>query len=140
MKNARVLLLAVLCAVSLAQAVPASAQCEPLPEECEDPLIKNCRGTNTVCLIQPLDDSTYNLEVDSEPFKVFFRYFNLGWPWLIGIASGIAILQAIWGGILIMTSIDHDGGKEKIEWAVGGMVLIALTGFILRFLNPLFYG
>ncbi len=107
--------------------------------ECEDPLIKDCRGNNDIRLLQPLDDETRNLPVSSEPLQVFFDYFNLSWPWLLGVASGIAVLQAVWGGILIMTSMDNEGGKEKIYWAVGGMVLIALAGFILRFLNPLFY-
>jgi hypothetical protein len=64
----------------------------------------------------------------------------MSWPWLLGIASGIAVLQAVWGGVLIMSSFDRDAGKEKIQWAVGGMVIISLAGFILRFLNSMFYG
>lgn len=113
----------------------------PTFETCKNPMIEDCKGDgNAITLMQPLDDETKKLEASPEPLKTFFDYFNMSWPWLLGVASGIAVLQAVWGGILIMTSIDHDAGKEKIEWALGGMVMIALAGFILRFLNPIFYG
>lgn len=103
-------------------------------------MIESCDDDDgSITLMQPLDDETNSLEVSEEPLQTFFDYFNMSWPWLLGVASGIAVLQAVWGGILIMTSMDHDGGKEKIEWALGGMVMIALAGFILRFLNPIFY-
>ena len=110
-------------------------------DDCKNPMIEDCEGDDgDIQLMQPLDDETDTLEVSPEPLQTFFDYFNMSWPWLLGVASGIAVLQAVWGGILIMTSMDHDGGKEKIEWALGGMVMIALAGFILRFLNPIFYG
>lgn len=134
----KVLLVALLSLGTAFHAVPLTgAEGEEKPK-CEDPLIRNCIGDN-IQLMQPLDDSTKELKVGAEPLKIFFDYFNLSWPWLLGVASGIAVLQAVWGGILIMTSWDQDAGKEKIEWALGGMVMIALAGFILRFLNPIFY-
>jgi len=126
------------------QAVPAFAQIIttlPAEEVCENPLIskdKKCRD-NKLHLLAPLDDATFEMDVSDVPLETFFAYFNLSWPWLLGVASGIAVLQAVWGGVLIMTSMDRDGGKEKIEWAVGGMVIIALAGFILRFLNSIYY-
>ena len=136
----RFALLGVLCVFTGTQAGPLLGQVMvPSFETCADPMIANCRGNNDIILMQPLDDETHNLTVSSEPLQVFFDYFNMSWPWLLGVASGIAVLQAVWGGILIMTSLDHDGGKEKIQWAVGGMVIIALAGFILRFLNSMFY-
>lgn len=130
----RALLLALLAFLLVVQASGVSAA-----EKCKNPLIDNCRGNNDIRLMQPLDDSTESLPVSSTPLEVFFTYFNMSWPWLLGVASGIAVLQAVWGGILIMTSWDQDGGKEKIQWALGGMVMIALAGFILRFLNPIFF-
>lgn len=133
---ARVLLVALLALSLAVQATGVSAAEE---EKCKNPLIDNCRGNNDIRLMQPLDDETESLEVSSTPLEVFFEYFNMSWPWLLGVASGIAVLQAVWGGILIMTSWDQDGGKEKIQWALGGMVMIALAGFILRFLNPIFF-
>lgn len=133
----KLLLLAFLCSGMVFQtAVTLAADPEP---ECKNPLIDDCGKHSTIYLMQPLDDSTKELTVTATPLDVFFTYFNMSWPWLLGIASGIAVLQAVWGGVLIMTSWDTDGGKEKIEWALGGMVMIALAGFILRFLNPIFF-
>lgn len=107
--------------------------------DCKDPLINKDCGDATIHLLAPLDDATKELPVSDVPLETFFAYFNMSWPWLLGVASGIAVLQAVWGGVLIMTSLDRDGGKEKIQWAVGGMVIIALAGFILRFLNSMYY-
>lgn len=73
---------------------------------------------------------------------IFFDYFNRSWPWIIGVAAGIAVLQAMIGGIQIMISggsEQRSAGQTRLTWALAGLVLIALTGFILRLLNPLFY-
>ena len=133
----KVILVALLSLGVAFHAVPSTGAEDA--KKCKNPLIDDCGDSNTIFLMQPLDDSTKKLEVKAEPLQVFFDFFNLSWPWLLGVASGIAVLQAIWGGILIMTSMDQDGGKEKIQWALGGMVMIALAGFILRFLNPIFF-
>lgn len=132
----RLLLLAFLCAGVLFSAGVGMVSAE---EKCKNPMIDTCGLGNEIFLMQPLDDETKKIEVTATPLDIFFTYFNMSWPWLLGIASGIAVLQAVWGGILIMTSWDTDGGKEKIQWALGGMVMIALAGFILRFLNPIFF-
>lgn len=74
--------------------------------------------------------------------QIFFTYFNLVWPWILGIAAGIAVLQALVGGIQIMLSggsEQRNAGQTRLMWALGGLVLVALSGFILRMLNPLFY-
>jgi hypothetical protein len=149
----RIVVLVALLAGSLNAAVPAVvAQDEgswdggagstgggaPPQGDCPDPLIRPCRPDG-ITLFEPLDDEGKELKFDATPLSAFYEYFRRGWPWVLGIASGIAVLQAVWGGVLIMTSMDRDGGKEKIEWALGGMVMIALAGFILRFLNPIFY-
>lgn len=71
-----------------------------------------------------------------------FYYFNLTFPWLLGIAAGISILQAIAGGIQIMMSggsEQRSAGESRLTWALVGLVLVGLAGFILRVLNPIFY-
>lgn len=130
----RLALAGALSLVLVAQVFPALAACT-------DPLIdKDCiQNSGEIPLMQPLDDSTNALPVRTEPLQIFYDYFNMSWPWLLGVASGIAVLQAVWGGVQIMTSIDQDGGKERIRWALGGMVMITLVGFILRTLNSMFY-
>lgn len=74
---------------------------------------------------------------------MFFVYFRSAWPWVLGSASGIAVLQALYGGILIMLSGSDSGkrgeGKEKILWAIAGLLMIGFSGLILSILNPTFY-
>lgn len=107
---------------------------------CQNPLIDDCRDSTTIQLLRPLDGSSGTIRVGGAPLEAFFTYFNMAWPWLLGIASGIAVLQAVIGGVQIMTSGgDIEAGKTRIQWALGGMIMIALAGFILRFLNSIFY-
>lgn len=132
-------LLGVLCVFTGIQAGPLLGQIIIELPECENPLInKECHETG-IRLMEPLDGTTEELHPGPEPLSPFFEYFNLSWPWIIGVASGFAVLHAVWGGILIMFYADLDEGKQKITWAVAGMSLIALAGFFLRFLNPIFY-
>jgi hypothetical protein len=92
-------------------------------------------------LIQPLDDSTYILQPRSG-IDIAFDYFNLSFPWLVGVAAGLAVLQGIVAGLQIM----YGGGPEQVAegktrflWALGGMLLLGLAGVILRALNPIFF-
>lgn len=110
------------------------------PDTTSEPFL--IRGDHPIRLMQPLDDST--TELDPEPgIGIFFTYFNIGWPWVIGSAAGIAVLQALYGGVLIMLFGSDSGkkeeGKQKIMWALAGLLMIGLSGAILETLNPFFY-
>ncbi len=79
----------------------------------------------------------------SSGILIFFDYFNLMWPWVLGIAAGIGVLQALMGASDIMTSGSDSGkrenGKNKILWALAGLLMVGFAGTILRFLNPNFF-
>lgn len=99
------------------------------------------RPNRDLILLQPLDDSTRSLGA-SPGIQIFFQYFNLGWPWVLGIAAGIGVLWGVVGGIQIMLAGNESGtadGKNKIKYALFGLLMIGLAGFILRSLNPTFY-
>ena len=92
-------------------------------------------------LIQPLDDTTTMLP-PSNGINAIFLYFNLSWPWLLGVAAGIAVLQGIVAGVEIMAGGSPDkieAGKTRFMWALAGMLILGLAGVILRILNPTFY-
>lgn len=93
-------------------------------------------------LLQPPDDTTASLPPQQD-IQIFFTYFNLAWPWLLGIAAGIAVLQALVGGVQIMLSGGDSGkresGKGRMMWALAGLLMIGLAGLILETLNPLFF-
>lgn len=93
-------------------------------------------------LLQPLNDSITSLAPEPD-IGIFFTYFNTAWPWVLGIAAGIGVLQALVGGVQMMLSGSdtgmREGGKTKIMWSLAGLLMVGLAGFILRSLNPLFY-
>ena len=74
--------------------------------------------------------------------NIAFAYFRLSWPWLVGTAAGLAVLQGVVAGVQIMMGGSPDAveaGKTRFTWALGGMVLLGLAELILRVLNPTFY-
>lgn len=89
-------------------------------------------------LLQPLDDSTNSLTA-KPGIQIFFDYFNLSWPWILGVCAGLAVLQAMVGGMQMMLGSMRDEGKERMTWATAGLLIIALAGMILNAINPLFY-
>jgi hypothetical protein len=93
-------------------------------------------------LLQPLDDQTTSLQ-SSPGIQIFFDYFNIGWPWLLGTAAGIAVFWALFGGLEVILSGGDTGkrqtGMDRLLWALAGLIIIACAGLILRTLNPLFY-
>jgi len=104
------------------------------------PLKIDKKTETDLLLLQPLDDSTKTL--DAKPgIQIFFDYFNLSWPWVLGVCAGLAVLQAMIGGMQMMMSMGggHDLGKERMTWAIAGLLIIALSGLILTTINPIFY-
>ena len=134
MRRPLLILCTVLVAVAACWAAPASAQDEGDGKNL-------LRQKQDLRLLQPLDDTTTSLE--PEPgIGIFFSYFNLGWPYLLGTAAGIAVLQTLYGGVLIMISAggeQRSEGIEKVKWGIVGLLMLALSGFILRTLNPIFF-
>jgi hypothetical protein len=96
-------------------------------------------------LLQPLDDNTGFLTTmnANDAMEAFINYFNLSWPWVIGTAAGIAVLQALVGGVQIMMSGSDSGargeGKNRLMWALAGLLMIGLSGMFLEILNPLYF-
>jgi hypothetical protein len=74
---------------------------------------------------------------------VFGAYFNLIYPWVIGMGAGIAVLMAVIGGIqIIQSGADQNGvseGKKRLLMSLGGLLLILASATILNALNPVFF-
>lgn len=99
------------------------------------------RGNEDTILLEPISGSpTISASSDIGPF---FDYFDTVWPWLLGMAYGIAVLQALVGGIQIMLSGGDSGkreeGKNRLLWSLAGLLMISLSGLILQTLNSTFY-
>lgn len=74
---------------------------------------------------------------------LFKKFFECVWPWIVSVAGGVAVLNGVIGGTMVMFAGDDSGlrslGLGKIKYSIFGLVLIAFIGVILRILNPEFY-
>lgn len=144
-------LLRVVCSLCLAMScmtavAPAFADKDPNPcppsrtFDKDKPLLIQ---RSDLTLIQSLDDKPCKKITPKPGFQIFFDYFNNAWPWVLGCAAGIAVGYSLYGGILVMLSGADSGkrseGKDKIMWAIAGLLMIGLAGLFLETINPLFF-
>lgn len=67
------------------------------------------------------------------------NFFNNLYKFLIGLAAVLAVIMIIWGGLEISTqdSISKQGaGKEKIQNAIFGLVLVLSPVLVFSIINP----
>ena len=76
-------------------------------------------------------------------FGVFFAYFGLIYPWVVGLGAAVAILMGLVGGVQIMTAGSNDGqrsaGINRFMMSLGGLLLLLFSSTILHLLNPSFF-
>lgn len=65
-------------------------------------------------------------------------FLNNLYKYLIGIAATLAVIEITWGGILYSTSSvgNKEEGKEKIRWAILGLVLVLSPVLVFSIINP----
>ncbi len=94
-------------------------------------------------LLEPIGNTRSIPTVGNEGLGVFGFYFNTLYPWVLGMAAGIAVLNAVWGGINIIQaggdSAKVTEGKNKFLLSMAGLLIILASGIILTTLNPSFY-
>jgi hypothetical protein len=67
------------------------------------------------------------------------NFLNNLYKYLIGLAAVLAVIEIVWGGIEISTqdSISkHEAGKERIQGALLGLVLVLLPVLVFSIINP----
>jgi hypothetical protein len=76
-------------------------------------------------------------------FTVFFAYFSMIYPWVLGMGAAIAVMMGLVGGIQMMTAGADDGkrsaGVNRLLMSIGGLVLLLFSSLILNLLNPTFF-
>jgi hypothetical protein len=107
-------------------------------EDTEEPLLRSERPLK---LMQPL--SQQNELEPEEGINIILTYFKISWPWIIGVASGIVVFNALIAGLQIISSGGDPGkrqaGIERLLWSGAGFIILMLAGFILSTLNPIFF-
>ena len=73
--------------------------------------------------------------IGTTPTEFFKSFFDIG----IGMAGGIAFLLILFGGFQILTSAGNPErlteGKELVESAIAGLLLIIFSVFLLKFIG-----
>lgn len=96
-----------------------------------------------ILLLEQVGDVEY-IPTDANPgLGVFGYYFNLLYPWVVGMAAATAVLMAVIGGIQIIQAGSDSGavgnGKNRLLIALGGLLLILASATLMNALNPTFY-
>lgn len=96
-----------------------------------------------LCLLQPIGGvRCLNPCNNPAPLGLFEMYFNLLYPWLVGVCMGVAMLHVVFGGIQMINSGDasmKSAGANRIRGAVAGLLILIFSSMILRLINPGFY-
>lgn len=96
-----------------------------------------------ITLLEPVGGVTTIPTAGNAGLGVFGFYFNLIYPWVVGMAAAIAVLMAVVGGMqIIMAGSDQSkvgAGKNRLLISLGGLIIILASAVILNLLNPTFY-
>ncbi len=94
-------------------------------------------------LLEPIGTVTEIPTEGATGFGPFFFFFNLLYPWFLGLGAATAVLMGIVGGIQIMWSggndAIHSAGMQRFLLSLGGLVLLLFSSLILNLLNPNFF-
>jgi hypothetical protein len=98
---------------------------------------------NGIRLLEPIGGVTVIPTDGMSGLGVFGLYFNLLYPWIVGLGAAIALLMGLVGGIQIMTAGGDPGkrsaGMNRLFLSVGGLVFLLFSATILNILNPTFF-
>lgn len=96
-----------------------------------------------IMLLEPVGGVTHVPTDGNEGLGVFGFYFNLLYPWAVGMAAAIAVLMAVIGGIQIIQAGSDtskvSAGKNRLLISLGGLIIILASAIILNSLNPTFF-
>lgn len=97
-----------------------------------------------IILLEPVGGVGTVQTTGNEGLGVFrYYFFDLLYPWVIGMGAATAVLMAVWGGIQIIQAGSDQAkvteGKNRLLISLGGLLIILLSATILNALNPVFF-
>lgn len=100
-----------------------------------------CISEKQLCILEPVPGGAQVVDPGGGPLQLFFDYINAGlWQWAFMIGVAIAVLNAVIGGLQIVTSNGDSGkvdaGKTRFLSSTMGLIMLLLAGVILEFINP----
>ncbi len=98
---------------------------------------------SSIKLLEPIGNISEIPTTNASGFGPFFFFFNLLYPYFVGLGAAIAVLMGLIGGIQVMTAGGDQGrrsaGVNRFLMSLGGLVLLLLSSLILNLLNPTFF-
>lgn len=82
------------------------------------------------------DETSATAVLNSKSFATFFNYL---YKYAIGLSAVLAVIMIIWGGLEISTQdsvSSHAAGKERIQQAILGLVLVLSPALVFSIINP----
>ena len=103
----------------------------------------HAQGDQGIVLLEPVGGVGNIPTQGMAGLGVFGFYFNLLYPWVVGMGAGIAVFMGVFGGIqIIQAGADQAGvtaGKNRLLLSLAGLLIILASATILNALNPTFY-
>lgn len=101
-------------------------------------------------LLAPLSDDKSELIIEDfqagqgmYTITIIETYLKFMYPYIAALIASLAVLMTIIGSIQIITaggdSAKVTSGKERIMYAIGGLVLLLFASVILYTINPTFF-
>ncbi len=123
-------------ALSLALSVGQRAQAAACPKEeiwCE--CAGKCISMNNICLLEPINN-VCEIVSGGSPFD---QYLNGAWSWAFGMGVAICVLQVVISGFMmsVQGAAGVEAAKQRIMWAIAGLLILLLAGALLSFINPI---
>ena len=76
--------------------------------------------------------------------RIIEEYLQTIYPYTAALISLLAVLMTVYGSFQIITAAGDSAkvteGKNRITYAIGGLVLLLLASLILYTINPAFFG
>jgi hypothetical protein len=95
-----------------------------------------CKGDDPTELTGDSGSKKIATAIGCIPIGGIVPFLTFLYPWALGMGGGIALLLIGYAGFLITTAAGNpqklQSGKELLWAAIGGLLLIAFSGFILR--------
>jgi len=134
----------------LAQETDQKVEADKKGSKTESNVDSSIKEFPPIILLEPLDGKTTEMKLNPTTAQnkgytiaIVEQYLAQIYPYLIAIISSIAIFMVVLGGFEIVTSQGDSGqvgeGKERIMYAVGGLVLMLLASIVLWTINPTFF-
>jgi hypothetical protein len=103
------------------------------------------RRAPPIILMEPIGGQQFTMPEREEGYsvKILEAYLAYLYPYAVAVIASLAVLMTVLGALQITTaggdSAKVGEGKDRILYAIGGLVLLLMASLILWTINPTFF-